>query len=48
MKVTKKNADGKDSTVDATPDMVTHIRWTLNGDLKPKGEVQFAYRAQVK
>jgi uncharacterized repeat protein (TIGR01451 family) len=48
VKVTKKNADGKDITVDATPDMVTHIRWTLNGDLKPKGEVTFAYRAKVK
>ena len=48
VKVTKKNASGKDITVDATPDMVTHIRWTLNGDLKPKGEVKFAYRATVK
>lgn len=48
VKVTKKNADGKDITVDATPDMITHIRWTMNGDLKPKGEVTFAYRAIVK
>jgi uncharacterized repeat protein (TIGR01451 family) len=48
VKVTKKNADGKEVTVNATPDMVTHIRWTLNGDLKPRGEVQFAYRAKVK
>lgn len=48
VKVTKKNADGKDITVDATPDMVTHIRWTMNSDLKPRGEVSFAYRAKVK
>jgi uncharacterized repeat protein (TIGR01451 family) len=48
VKVTKKNANGKEITVDATPDMVTHIRWTVNGDLKPKGEVTFAYRAKVK
>jgi len=48
VKVTKKNADGKDITVDASPDMVTHIRWTMNGDLKPNGEVTFAYRASVK
>ncbi|HET6350135.1 MAG TPA: hypothetical protein VFH88_13730 [Candidatus Krumholzibacteria bacterium] len=48
VKITKKTADGKDVTVDATSDMVTHIRWTLNGDLKPKGEVTFAYRAKVK
>jgi uncharacterized repeat protein (TIGR01451 family) len=48
VKVTKKAADGKEITVDATPEMVTHIRWTLSGDLKPKGEVVFAYRAKVK
>lgn len=48
VKVTKKNANGKDITADATPDMVTHIRWTMNSDLKPKGEVTFAYRAKVK
>jgi len=48
VKVTKKNADGKEIAVDASPDMVTHIRWTVNGDLKPKGEVTFAYRATVK
>ena len=48
VKVTKKTADGKEVTVDATPDMVTHIRWTLSGDLKPANEVTFSYRAKVK
>jgi uncharacterized repeat protein (TIGR01451 family) len=48
VKVTRKTADGKEITVDATPDMVTHIRWTLSGDLKPAGEVKLSYRAEVK
>lgn len=48
VKVTKKAADGKEITVDATPEMVTHIRWTLSGDLKPANEVTFSYRARVK
>jgi len=48
VKVTKKTADGRETTVDATPDMVTHIRWTLSGDLKPANEVTFSYRARVK
>ena len=48
VKVTKKSADGKETTVDATPDMVTHIRWTLTGDLKPESEITFSYRAKVK
>lgn len=48
VKVTKKTTAGKEITVDATPDMVTHIRWTLSGDLKPAGEVSFSYRAKVK
>jgi uncharacterized repeat protein (TIGR01451 family) len=48
VKVTKKSADGKESTVEATPGMVTHIRWTLSSDLKPETEVTFSYRAKVK
>ena len=48
VKVTKKTADGKEVTADATPDMVTHIRWTLSGELKPASEVSFSYRAKVK
>lgn len=48
VKVTKKSADGRETTVDATPDMVTHIRWTLSGDFKPESELTFSYRAKVK
>lgn len=48
VKVTRTSADGKETTVDATPDMVTHIRWTLSGDLKPESDVTFSYRAKVK
>ncbi len=48
VKVTKKTAEGKEVITDATPDMVTHIRWTLSGDLKPASEISFSYRAKVK
>lgn len=48
VKITKKTADGKEIVVEATPDMVTHIRWTISGDLKPESEIMFSYRAQVK
>jgi uncharacterized repeat protein (TIGR01451 family) len=48
VKVTKKTADGKEITADATPDMVTHIRWTVSGELKPESEISFSYRAKVK
>jgi len=48
VKITKKTADGREIEVDATPDMVTHIRWTVSGDLKPENEITFSYRATVK
>lgn len=47
VKITKQTADGKETTVHATPDMVTHIRWTLSGELKPEAEVMLSYRARV-
>jgi uncharacterized repeat protein (TIGR01451 family) len=41
-------SDGHEVWRDATPDMVTHIRWMLSGDLRPAGEITFSYRAVVK
>lgn len=41
-------SDGREVWRDATPDMITHIRWMLSGDLRPAGEVTFSYRAVVK
>ena len=48
VRVKKVAADGRESWAEATPDMITHIRWTLSGELKPAGEVTFSYRAKVK
>jgi uncharacterized repeat protein (TIGR01451 family) len=48
VKVTKKTADGKEVTVDAAPEMITHIRWTLSSELAPEDEITFSYRAKVK
>ena len=48
VQVKKVAADGTERWADATPDMVTHIRWTLSGDLKPESEITFSYRATVK
>lgn len=44
----KTNADGTEVEVEATPDMVTHIRWTIMGDFDPNTEFTFSYRTQVK
>jgi uncharacterized repeat protein (TIGR01451 family) len=43
-----KVVDGKEVTVDATADMVTHVRWTLNDELEPAETVVLAYRAVVR
>jgi len=48
VKVKKVAADGRENWVNATPDMVTHIRWTVSGELKPAKDVTFSYRAKVK
>ena len=48
VKVKKVAADGRENWVNATPDMVTHIRWTVSGELKPENDVTFSYRAKVK
>ena len=48
VRVKQINAEGRDVWVDATPDMITHIRWTLSGALAPADEIAFSYRAEVK
>ncbi|HEU4928881.1 MAG TPA: hypothetical protein VFU38_03555 [Candidatus Krumholzibacteria bacterium] len=48
VRVKQTDAKGKEVWVDATPDMITHIRWTLSGDLAPKDEISFSYRAEVE
>lgn len=48
VRVKKTDENGAEVWVDATPDMVTHIRWTLASALDPESEVTFSYRATVK
>jgi uncharacterized repeat protein (TIGR01451 family) len=44
----KKLEDGSEELVEATPDMVSHIRWTISGEFQPESEITFSYRAIVK
>lgn len=39
--------DGSEVWKEATPDMVTHIRWTISGDFEPETEITFTYRTVV-
>ena len=48
VRVKKTDAQGHDVWVDATPDMITHIRWTMSGALAPADEISFSYRAEVE
>ena len=40
--------DGSQEWRDATPDMITHIRWTFSGEFEPEMEITLTYRAKVK
>jgi hypothetical protein len=44
----RKLVDGREVLVDAPSSMVTHIRWTLQGELEPTEPVNLAYRAVVR
>jgi len=48
IRIKKTTADGKEVEAEATPDMVTHIRWTIANDFEPETEITFSYRAIVK
>lgn len=48
VRVKQTHAKGRDVWVDATPEMITHIRWTLSGALEPASEISFSYRAEVE
>lgn len=43
-----KDANGHQVWAEATPEMVTHLRWTIDRQLKPAAQVTFTYRAIVK
>jgi uncharacterized repeat protein (TIGR01451 family) len=40
--------DGNDREIEATPDMVTHIRWIVTDTFKPDGEITVSYRTTIK
>jgi uncharacterized repeat protein (TIGR01451 family) len=48
IRIKKKTENGKAVEVEATPDMVTHIRWTISSDFEPESAITFSYRAIVK
>ena len=48
IRIKQKTPAGKEVVVEATPDMVTHICWTIADDFEPETEITFTYRALVK
>jgi uncharacterized repeat protein (TIGR01451 family) len=48
IRIKKKDAKGKEVEVEATPEMVSHIRWIMTSDFEPETEITFTYRAIVK
>jgi uncharacterized repeat protein (TIGR01451 family) len=48
VKVLIETADGEQVWKDATPEQVTHIRWTLDEAIDPDQGVVVSYRASVK
>ena len=48
IRIKKRTEDGKEIEVEATTDMVTHIRWIIASDFEPETEITFSYRAIVK
>lgn len=44
----RKVVDGRETWVDATPEMITHIRWNIADTLDPAGKVNLSYRAVVR
>jgi len=46
--IKKTTKDGKEEFVEATPDMVTHIRWALNQSIEPEQRITVAYRTVIK
>lgn len=48
VKVRTTDESGEEVWVDASPDMVTHIRWLVASALVPETEITFSYRAIVQ
>jgi hypothetical protein len=48
VRVKTTDENGNEIWKEASPDMVTHIRWTLSDVLDPETEITFAYRAIIE
>jgi uncharacterized repeat protein (TIGR01451 family) len=48
IRIKRKTAEGNEVEVEATPDMVTHIRWTIANEFEPETEITLCYRTIVK
>ena len=46
--VKKTNENGEEEMVEATPDMVTHLRWALNEPIQPNQGITVTYRTVIK
>jgi uncharacterized repeat protein (TIGR01451 family) len=48
IEIKRQTKDGREVVERATPDMVTHIRWTLTEMFKPDGQITVSYRTLIK
>jgi uncharacterized repeat protein (TIGR01451 family) len=48
IEIIEKTLDGREKTTRATPEMVTHIRWTVTEMFTPEHEVTVSYRTLIK
>jgi uncharacterized repeat protein (TIGR01451 family) len=46
--ITRRHKDGTETKIQATPEMVTHIRWVLSETFQPDSKVTLSYRTQIK
>lgn len=46
--VKQTTEDGEEKVVEATPDMVTHVRWALTETILPEQRVTVTYRTVIK
>jgi uncharacterized repeat protein (TIGR01451 family) len=47
IEIIEKTNDGREVVKRATPDMVTHIRWTLNDTFQPERQITVSYRTVI-
>lgn len=48
IKVRVISKEGEREWKEATPDMITHVRWVFSSSFKPKEKIKLAYRAEIR